>query len=154
MLSAVFLLAVFFLSAPSAVAARQGSYEKMAQTFESPDQSAADSQGPVTRPLVEYTSSTLRDPFQGVNTRPASGSQAQVQVKELPAMTVQGIMWGGKFNQAIVNSKVIKAGDSIEGAQVVSIEKNKIVLIYESRKYTLTVVGDAKAQDPAKKSVP
>lgn len=150
----VVLIAAVFLWTSHVFAAREASYEKVTQMYEGSDQSSQDSQGPISRPIVEYTSGTLRDPFQGVNTRPISSGQAQVQAKELPPMTIQGIMWGGKFNQAIINSKVVKAGDTIEGAQVISIEKNKIILIFEGRKFTLTVVGDAKTQNQAKKPAP
>jgi hypothetical protein len=142
------------LLSDNVIAAREGGFEKTAKAYEDIDTTVKDSSAPISRPVIEYTSGNLRDPFQGVNTKPSSANQSQVQVKELPKMIVQGIMWGGAFNQAIVNNKVIKAGDTIEGAQVVSIDRNKIIMIFEGRKYTLTVVGASAPQEQPKPAVP
>lgn len=136
------------------LAARGGSYDKMSQMYDNSVQSSSDSQAPISRPIVEYTSGDLRDPFQGVNTKPdASRNQAQTRTSVLPKLVVQGIMWGGKFNQAIINNKVVKAGDIIEGAQIISIDKSKIILLFEDRKYNLSVAGESKPQEKAKQSV-
>jgi hypothetical protein len=155
LLAGALLMAGVFFCCGVACAERQAPYEKITKSYEGSDQSSLDAQAPISRPSVEYTSDDLRDPFQGVNTKPAASRDLdKMTVKELPKMTVQGIMWGGMFNQAIINNKVVKAGDLIEGAQVISIEKSKIILLFENSKYTLSVVGEPKPQGPPKQSVP
>jgi hypothetical protein len=154
LLFCLLLITALSLLHGSACAVGDGAYEKVAKTYENTG-SASEVFAPIARPAVEYTSDDLRDPFQGVNTKPdSSRRQAQAQTKELPKMVVQGIMWGGKFNQAIINSKVVRAGDTIEGAQIIAIEKNKIILIFDNRKYTLSIIGESKAQEQSKEPVP
>lgn len=89
------------------------------------------------RPQVEYKSSSLRDPFKedvlkkGIleEEQPESDSQNQVLTPDiLPEMDVQGLIWGGNFPQAIINNKVYKAGDTIDGAQIKDIAKDGVIL--------------------------
>lgn len=144
MLSAAILLITV------AAEAREGAYEKMVKRYEDSSKSA-DTVAPITRETVEYTSADLRDPFQGMNTRvDTSKSQTQKGPSVLPKLLCQGIMWGGNFNQAIINNKVLKSGDSIEGARIISIELNKIILLFEGHKYYLSVAGELKAGEMPK----
>lgn len=89
------------------------------------------------RPQVEYKSSSLRDPFKedilkkGIleEEQPESNSQNPVLPPDvLPEMDVQGLIWGGNFPQAIINNKVYKAGDVIDGAQIKEIDKDGVTL--------------------------
>ena len=89
---------------------------------------------------VDYTSSELRDPFETYVPKeeaPLTPSQLQEEVFNPPTLTIQGITWGSNFPQAIVNNKVIKAGDVIEGAEVVRIKSNAIIFRIGTREFTL-----------------
>ncbi|PIQ91081.1 MAG: hypothetical protein COV71_01205 [Candidatus Omnitrophica bacterium CG11_big_fil_rev_8_21_14_0_20_41_12] len=88
----------------------------------------------ISRPEVKYESGQLRDPFQSclVKERYPSGIQeagnlAQSKI-DLDAFVVQGIIWGGKMPQAIINNKVLGIGDLIENAKILSIDKTGITL--------------------------
>ena len=56
---------------------------------------------------------------------------------KLPALVVNGLIWGGKFPQAIINHKVVKVGDEIEGAKVKQISRDGVVILFSSRTVTL-----------------
>ena len=55
------------------------------------------------------------------------------------SLTVQGLVWGGAVPQAIINNKVVNMGDVIEGAEVIEISKNGVILLYKNRRYTLSL---------------
>lgn len=94
-------------------------------------------------PVVEYTADQEFDPFKPEQeTAPKAEVRAKpVQEKPLPVLTVQGIIWGGVFPQAIVNNKIVRIGDSIEETRIVDISKNGVVIFFNEREYTVTPVG-------------
>jgi hypothetical protein len=101
----------------------------------------------VERPAVEYKAGDLRDPFQETIVKGAILKEEKLaeQKKEIavekeitpPTLTVQGLVWGGNFPQAIINNKVVRIGDTIEGAKVISIDKEGINLIFEGMQIVL-----------------
>jgi hypothetical protein len=96
----------------------------------------------ITRRKVEYTAGGLRDPFQTYIEEERRGAKAQeTEEAKLPSLKVQGIIWGGSLPQAIVNNKVVKAGDIIEGVRIVEIKKDGIILFFSGRQYTLPSPG-------------
>lgn len=102
----------------------------------------------ITRPTVEYTADGLRDPFQEPFAEKAGAEQAVTtgEEKPLPSLTIQGLVWGGRFPQAIINNKVLKVGDIIEGAQVINISKDGVSLLFDGKLYEL--------QSPVAETVP
>ncbi len=107
-----------------------------------PDSARASQPRIINRQINEYTADNYRDPFHDINTKPvvAKPRPGEITPKlELPAMKVQGVLWGGRFNQAIINGGVLMEGDTVEGAKIVSIEKNKIVFLYRGSKFDLSV---------------
>lgn len=96
----------------------------------------------IARPNLKYKSEGLKDPFQNplkeVATKPAKGPEASGAevIKAAPAsLTVQGLIWGGELPQAIVNGTVVKVGDTIGGARIISIDKNGVTVLFEEREY-------------------
>lgn len=95
----------------------------------------------IARPKVEYKAEGLRDPFQApIIEQVIQGEKVQVlDTGTLPvSLTVQGIIWGGRFPQAIINNKVVKVKDTIEGALIVAIDKDSITVLFQGRQYNLT----------------
>jgi hypothetical protein len=95
--------------------------------------SEADTGNIFIRPQVEYKASSLRDPFKEdilKKDKPETDikSSALAPTVSLPKMDVQGLIWGGNFPQAIINNKVYKVGDVIDGAQIKDIAKDGISL--------------------------
>lgn len=95
-----------------------------------------------TRPNLEYKADGLRDPFEGYIVRKEEQKVSTVPSQEVsvspPTLTVQGIIWGGRLPQAIINNKVVKIGDTIEGAQIMDIKKKGIVVSFKNREYNLS----------------
>lgn len=93
------------------------------------------------RVILEYTAAGLRDPFEDLVARK---KKEQEKLKKEPAatekltnLTVSGLVWGGPMPQAVINDKVVKIGDAIEGAQVVAIGKEGVSVRYNNIIYKL-----------------
>ncbi|MCX5711018.1 MAG: hypothetical protein NT060_03535 [Candidatus Omnitrophica bacterium] len=91
----------------------------------------------IARPRVEYEAGSLRDPFTGVMARESISTDTSVVEAAPPDLTVQGIIWGGRFPQAIINNKVLGVGDSIKEARITSIGKEGVTLLYGGKSFTL-----------------
>ena len=89
---------------------------------------------------IEYKSGGLRDPFQeeNVEIELIKPQEEEAQAMPLPALEIEGIVWGGRFAQAIINHKVLKIGDTIEGARVINIVKEGITVLFNNRQYNLS----------------
>jgi hypothetical protein len=103
-------------------------------------------QGVIRRPSLEYKSEKLRDPFRKYLSESEVGIGALIpeeqESKELPSelkesFTIQGVIWGGRFPQAIINNKVVKAGDDVSGARIIEINANNISVLFEDRVYNV-----------------
>lgn len=100
----------------------------------------------IERSRVRYGAENLKDPFQQPS---IDGDREGIPVTDdrvippdklevpLPPLLVQGIVWGGSFPQAIINNKVVKVGDVVEGVQVVSIDKSGVKVYFEGNQHTL-----------------
>ncbi len=91
---------------------------------------------------VTYGSGNLRDPFKSLVqsellVSPGPDVPAVTEVSA-PPLKIQGIVWGGNFPQAIINDKVVKVGDTIEGAQLLSIEKDSVTVFFVNRQFILS----------------
>lgn len=89
---------------------------------------------------ADYTSVQLRDPFESYVVKeeaPITPAQLQEEMVNPPQLSVQGITWGSSFPQAIVNNKVLRQGDQIEGAEIVQIKSNAIIFRFKNREFTL-----------------
>jgi hypothetical protein len=104
----------------------------------------------ITRPVMEYKSTNLRDPF---ITYLAKDEPVQVQVAEnqdipkpefdLSKLKLQGVIWGGRLSQAIINDKVFRVGDLVEGAEIVSIDKKGVILNFNGLTLNLSAPGQS-----------
>ncbi|MBL7085393.1 MAG: hypothetical protein ISS43_04730 [Candidatus Omnitrophica bacterium] len=87
---------------------------------------------------VKYTSYNLRDPFQSpFEMVEAETIEPTVIGADLPHLRVQGIVWGSKVPQAIINNTVVKVGEIIEGAEIIDIRKEGVYVLYEEGQYIL-----------------
>jgi len=109
----------------------------------------------IVRPRVEYKANDFKNPFSDPfqeNAVSAPGKipeGPQVQEKPLPPLEVQGIIWGGDFPQAIINNKVVKIGDTVEGVTISAIDKDGVEVIFEQTKHRLSSPANVKsAQEP------
>ena len=93
----------------------------------------------INRPKVEYKAQGLRDPFQPLLTEQKVNNVAVPQEeKPLPNFTVQGVVWGGVFPQAIINDKIVKIGDMLGEAKILEIDKKGITVLFANKEYVLS----------------
>ena len=138
--------AVLSLYAGTALAGKRAEeHMKLMEQGSSPAAVKQPTEEKITRPVVKYEAKDTRDPFQDYL---AKKSAPGVEVKTVDqaaaivnAMKVQGIIWGGRFPQAIIDNKVVKAGDAIGEARVVEIKKDGITLLVGDRNYTISSPG-------------
>lgn len=130
------ILPVYFLFTNNLFAAPAGA---SAQMKEIEKLEASQKQRPpvVVRPRVEYKAEGLKDPFQGVKKKADEKSPQETVKVQLPVLTVQGIVWGSTLPQAIINNRVLKIGDTIEGARVIDVNKDGVTLFYGGQQYNL-----------------
>jgi hypothetical protein len=104
-------------------------------------QSALENRHDAVVTAVSYTSESLRDPFQSYIVKETApvviGQIPEEEALPLPELTVTGITWGSSYAQAIVNGKIVKAGDIISGVQIVSISKDGLVVSFNNQQVTL-----------------
>lgn len=96
------------------------------------------------RPRMEYSSTLGKNPFSSyIEEEKQREIQEQAEIEEkkivadVPAFTIQGIVWGGRLPQAIINHKVYKVGDLIEDARIEKIDKNGVTVSFKDRLVTL-----------------
>lgn len=105
----------------------------------------------VITPNVEYKAEGLRDPFQSyLEQRKTEELIAASPEAEVPllTLTVQGIIWGGSFPQAIINDKVVKTEDTIDGARITNITKEGVSVLFEGRQYNLSSPAASTVKKP------
>lgn len=113
-------------------------------------------QGVVQRPKEEFDGAGLRDPFRDYFSGDSvddAGSNGQGKLPEvtLPTLGVQGIICGGRINQAIVNNKIVKTGDMVEGALITNIDKQGVTFFYSNKSFIISSPAAATLQGLMKK---
>jgi len=114
----------------------------------------------VNRPRIEYKSASLRDPFQTyilsekqVITQASATTDLSKPAVNFSELKVEGIIWGTKTPQAIINSKVYIVGDRIEDAEIISIDNKGITFNSASGIVNLAAPGQnsasGKVEQPA-----
>ena len=90
------------------------------------------------REVLKYDSERLRDPFSSpfISIEPGD-KRSKAKEVQLPDLAVQGLMWGGNYPQAIINNKVVKAGDTVAGVNIVEINNKEILVMYKDRHFSL-----------------
>lgn len=63
--------------------------------------------------------------------------ESLVEVEQDIGMVLTGIILRGESSSAIVNRKIVRVGDMIEGKKVIIIEKDRVVLSDGNKKYVL-----------------
>lgn len=88
-------------------------------------------------PQMEYDAGNLRDPFEPEPFEEEEGKEFNITEVSprmpLPSLEVKGIVWGAELPQAIINNRVVKIGDRIEGACIVDISKEGITVFHGGR---------------------
>ena len=81
-----------------------------------------------------YTAQDLRDPMKSFLPEPPKSEVAQVQLEQAspppppPALRIQGLLWGGAEAQAIINDRVYKVGDLVQGTKILEINRSGVTV--------------------------
>lgn len=114
-------------------------------------------QAGIERPKEEFAAEGLRDPFRDCFSESSTGpggtetGEAKAPEIPLPTLTVQGVVCGGRLNQAIINNKILKVGDDIEGATITNIDKKGITVFFDNRSLNISSPAAETLQDLKKK---
>ncbi|MEA3560776.1 MAG: hypothetical protein U9R31_03295 [Candidatus Omnitrophota bacterium] len=96
---------------------------------------------PVLAQAVEYTGKNYRNPLETPLelTKPLKKDKTTKKV-ELPAFEVQGMVWGGKRPQAVINGQVLEKGDIIQGAEIMGVCKRGVIFLYQNEEFIVRPV--------------
>lgn len=86
---------------------------------------------------VKYTSQDLRDPFQSPFEMGVGAIEQPMVSPGLTHLKIQGIVWGSKMPQAIINNAVVGVGEVIAGVEILDIRREGVYVLYEGRQYIL-----------------
>jgi hypothetical protein len=146
------LLAVFCLVLPVVVSGAQtASFAQDAKAVpETAKAPAAPSLPSAGQTGLAYKADGLKDPFRArikKSDQPVMEEKKEEKVdKPLPLLTIEGIIWGGKFPQAIVNGQVARVGDSImagtanagDNVRIDAISRDGITVFFNNRTYEVS----------------
>lgn len=79
----------------------------------------------------------LHDP-----TRPVMSALTQASSPKEGNYILQSILIGPMRRLAMINGQIVGSGSSIQGARVLAIDKNRVVLLIDGRKETLYLFGE------------
>ena len=105
---------------------------------------------------ASYTASGLRDPFKSLlpaSPPPAASPQpaAEARAKPVappPSLHVQGMIWGGPEPRAIIDGKVYRINDLVEGVTIIAIDQRGVEVEYAGarRRYTPSPMSGRETQ--------
>jgi len=107
------------------------------------------------RPEVEYRAGALRDPMEpylnkeDANPTPKKQEAAAAE-PVLPALVIQGVMWGLDDPLAIINNKVVRKDDVIQGVRIIDINKSGVTVFFANRQHVIAVAALSQKQAQAK----
>ena len=102
------------------------------------------------RPNIEYKADGLRNPFEQPSVLSESEGTGSSGEKAMPKLVVHGIIWGSSLPQAIINNKEVKVGDTVEGADVVDISKEGVIILFAGIEHKLSTAPAMGQQDKVK----
>ncbi len=103
-------------------------------------------------PVVEFKPQKAKDPFRKAVGKEAEAKKEEVVVpivkpeRPLPQFTVQGIFWGGRYPQAIIDDVVVKVGDTVKEAVIVDISRDGITVSFDNKLHTIAAPGIVKME--------
>ncbi len=130
-----FLICISFLAAVTAFA---GINDKSIFELRQIDETLEKTET-VERPKVEYTASKIKDPFQTNIVKNVISNVSKPEDVTPPSIEIQGIIWGGKVPQAIIENTVVKAGDTVkEDVRILNISKEGVTVFYNNQRFMLS----------------
>ena len=92
--------------------------------------------------LPTYVPSATRKAQFAIEESPVFGVQPVLGVSKMPEINLSGIVYSADDSYCILNNKIVKTGDSVQGARLVSVSKNTVKLDYQGQEMLLSVNND------------
>ena len=137
-------------SIPNVVRQFREQIEEVTHQAQAPQGDAADH--PASAP-VQYTASHLRDPLLSLLPKADLTEQGKpVKIDRTapppppaqpPAVTVQGMVWGGPRPQALIDGELYEVGEAVQGARIVAIDRNGVTVEVEGMTFRLMTASVA-----------
>lgn len=118
-----------------------------------PKQERNEGQEIIEKAKIIYKAENLRDPFQSYienRTGPQIIEPMSLKQVPMPALEIQGLFWGGKFPQAIINNRIVREGDTIGEVKIISIKKDGVTVLFSNMEYKLSPPGVANLESSQK----
>jgi len=119
----------------------RGSTDDLAKELaQTPQQGPNAMQDIIVKPSVIYKADNLRDPFKSYIESSVATRVLEPMVEQgpMPDLEVQGLFWGGGYPQAIINNKVLRESDTIEGVKIISIKKDGVTVLFANTEHKLS----------------
>ena len=125
----------------------------------------ADNEPPSTLTMIGpplYTAQSLRDPMkslfpehppQPAIVKESEGSKPNTQIAQMPALEIQGFLWGGPRPSVIINNEVYGVGDLVQGVAIKSITPDGVTVVFlgKERQLGTTATNGERAASPRRK---
>jgi hypothetical protein len=101
-------------------------------------------------PAVQHVPQNINPPVNGTSSEsvfrsapmPTKVVPQPAKQQDVKAMVVKGLVWNTDEPQAIVNDKVVRVGDSIDGMKIISIQKKGVEFHNNGLKVFVDVSGN------------
>ena len=88
--------------------------------------------------VYPYEADKERDPLVPLTSKDvARGTHVPAGADEMPALTVDGIIWEPNEQLALVNGQIVRAGDTVAGAKVKTVHRDRVVLEFQGNEVVL-----------------
>ena len=97
------------------------------------------------RPPIQYTASDFRDPLVSLLPKPevespAAGGAAETRAVETPmapAVSVEGMFWGGPRPQVLIDGQLYDIGETVGGSQIMAITREGVTVVKQGATFVL-----------------
>ncbi|MBI4323619.1 MAG: hypothetical protein HY596_05030 [Candidatus Omnitrophica bacterium] len=97
------------------------------------------------QPPIRYTASDFRDPLVSLLPKPeaaspAAGGAAQTRPAETPvapAVSVEGMFWGGPRPQVLIDGQLYDIGDTVGGSRIAAITREGVTVVKQGETFVL-----------------
>lgn len=77
-----------------------------------------------------------------VEESPIFGNAQTQALWRMPSLNLSGIVYSPEESYCIINNKIIKVGDTVQGAKLLSVSRNRVTLDYQGKPVSLDVSGE------------
>ena len=74
-----------------------------------------------------------------VEESPLFQGQSPVIISRIPDLNLSGIVYSAQQSYCIINNRIVKTGDTIQGAKLVNVSQNTVTLDYQGKEMMLSV---------------